>query len=104
MIIKPKIGAFGLNWQHCGHQTFFPSHSYEQWYQGIRRSWRFPRKEPVYIDMITTDGEMGVMQNIKRKSQDAANQFEMLVKYMNDEIKIEREQKVNNTISLPNWI
>lgn len=104
MIIKPKIGAFGLNWQHCGHQTFFPSHSYEQWYQGVRRSWRYGRKGAVTIDMVTTEGELGVMQNIKRKSEDAIKQFEMLVKYMNDELKIERETKTNNIISLPKWI
>ena len=37
LITKPKIGAWGLNFQHCAHVTFFPSHSFEQYYQGVRR-------------------------------------------------------------------
>lgn len=41
LVTKPKIGAWGLNYQHCSHITFFPSHSFEQYYQGIRRCWRF---------------------------------------------------------------
>jgi hypothetical protein len=40
LITKPKIGAWGLNYQHCNHVTFFPSHSFEQYYQGVRRCWR----------------------------------------------------------------
>jgi hypothetical protein len=41
LITKPKIGAWGLNWQHCNHVTYFPTDSYEQWYQAVRRVWRF---------------------------------------------------------------
>jgi len=47
LVTKPKIGAFGLNFQHCSHVTFFPSHSFEQYYQGVRRCWRFGQKNPV---------------------------------------------------------
>ncbi len=49
LIIKPKIGAFGLNWQHCNHMTYFPSHSYEQYYQCIRRCYRFGQKEKLML-------------------------------------------------------
>ena len=59
LVTKPKIGAFGLNWQHCHHMTFFPSHSFEQFYQGCRRCWRFGQKDEVFVDMITTEGESG---------------------------------------------
>lgn len=45
IIIKPKIGGFGLNWQHCNNVVFFPTHSYEQYYQAIRRCWRFGQKK-----------------------------------------------------------
>jgi hypothetical protein len=44
LITKPKITAFGLNWQHCNHMTFFPTHSYEQHYQAVRRCWRFGQR------------------------------------------------------------
>jgi hypothetical protein len=33
IVTKPTIAGFGLNWQHCAHETFFPSHSFDQWYQ-----------------------------------------------------------------------
>ena len=104
MIIKPTIGAWGLNWQHCNHQTFFPSHSYEQWYQGIRRSWRFGQKRKVFIDMVTTEGELGVFNNIKRKSEDANKQFDMLIKHMNNELIIKRASHQNKSINLPTWL
>jgi hypothetical protein len=44
LVTKPSIGAWGLNFQHCNHMTFFPSHSFEQYYQGVRRCWRFGQK------------------------------------------------------------
>jgi hypothetical protein len=44
LVTKPKIGGFGLNWQHCSDLSFFPSHSFEMVYQLIRRFWRFGQK------------------------------------------------------------
>jgi Helicase conserved C-terminal domain. len=44
IITKAKMTSFGLNWQHCNHTTFFPTWSYEQYYQSIRRFWRFGQK------------------------------------------------------------
>ena len=46
MVIKPKIGAWGMNYQRCGHMTYFPTYSYEQVYQGVRRCWRYGREGP----------------------------------------------------------
>ena len=104
LIIKPQIGAFGLNWQHCNHMTFFPSHSYEQYYQGVRRSWRFGQKEKVHIDIITTEGEMGVYENIKRKSVDAARMFDKMIENINNELKIKPKTHINKQINLPQWL
>jgi len=103
LIIKPKIGAWGLNWQHCNHMTFFPSHSYEQYYQGVRRCYRFGQKENVYVDIVTTEGEESVTENIKRKSKDAEMMFSILVKYMNDELKFIKEEKFNKKMEFPKW-
>jgi hypothetical protein len=104
LIIKPQIGAFGLNWQHCNHMTFFPSHSYEQYYQGVRRCWRFGQKKEVFIDIVTTEGEMGVYENIKRKSIDAAKMFDKMLENINNEMKIKPKNHINNTIKLPVWM
>jgi hypothetical protein len=88
IISKPSIAGFGLNWQHCAHMTFFPSHSYEQYYQCVRRCWRFGQKRQVTVDMITTDGQKNVLFNLNRKAADADAMFGHLVKMMWDELKI----------------
>ena len=84
LITKPSIGAWGLNFQHCAHVTMFPSHSYEQTYQGIRRCWRFGQKSPVHVDMVTSEGEAGVLASIQRKSAAADVMFSKLVAEMNN--------------------
>lgn len=105
LITKPKIGAWGLNWQHCGHQTFFPSHSYEQYYQGVRRSWRFGRNEPVTIDIVTTQGEAGVTANLERKQKRADEMFENLVGEVNNATALMHEtEKHTKEMELPSWL
>lgn len=104
LVTKPKIGAWGLNWQHCNHTTFFPSHSYEQYYQGVRRLWRFGQKKPVNVDIVTTNGEAAVSQNIKRKARDADIMFKKLVEHMSNELKMTKNKMIKNTVNIPNWL
>jgi superfamily II DNA or RNA helicase len=104
LITKPKISSQGLNWQHCNHMIFYPSHSYEQYYQGVRRCWRFGQKKDVFVDIVTTDGEAGIMANIQRKARDAEIMFENLVKQMNNELILENIEKNKIIQKLPNWI
>lgn len=104
LITKPKIGAFGLNWQHCSHMTFFPSHSFEQYYQGVRRCWRFGQKNPVQVDIITTEGEIGVLKNLQRKAIAADKMFTSLVKEMNNSLKINNTIHFNNKTEIPTWL
>ena len=89
LITKPKIGAWGLNFQHCSHVVFFPSHSFEQYYQGVRRCWRFGQQNPVRVDVVTSEGELGVIKNLQRKSQAADRMFDSLVREMNNANRIE---------------
>lgn len=104
LVTKPKIGAFGLNWQHCAHQTFFPSHSFEQYYQGVRRSWRFGQTRPVTIDIVTSEGEAGVMKNLQRKADQADKMFAVLVAEMQNELKINRTTRFEKQEVMPAWL
>lgn len=104
LVIKPKIGAFGLNWQHCAHTTFFPSHSYEQYYQGVRRMWRFGQKKPVTVDIIATEGSMGVLKNLQRKAKQAGQMFSSLSSFMNNALKIDQTEKHINKEVIPPWL
>lgn len=104
LVTKKRIGAFGLNWQHCAHMTMFPAHSFEQYYQGVRRCWRFGQTKPVVVDIVTTEGESGVMKNLQRKADQADKMFETLVAEMNNAIKIERRSTRTNTMEAPSWL
>lgn len=105
LITKPKIGAFGLNWQHCNHMTFFPSHSFEQYYQGVRRCWRFGQKRPVTVDIVTSEGEIGVMRNLQRKADNADKMFSVLVEIMNEAAAIGRKTNVfDKKTDIPSWL
>lgn len=104
MITKPKIGAFGLNWQHCNHMTFFPSHSFEQYYQAVRRCWRFGQKNDVTVDIITTEGQNDVLVNLQRKSRATERMFESLVSHMNNELNVNKDITFPNSERVPTWL
>jgi len=104
LITKPKIGAWGLNFQHCNHVTFFPSHSFEQYYQSVRRCWRFGQKRAVRVDIVTTEGEMGVMRNLQRKAEQADAMFTRLVAEMNSALAIQRTNNATKAIEVPAWL
>jgi hypothetical protein len=104
LVTKPKIAGFGLNMQHCAHEVFFPSHSYEQYYQAVRRCWRFGQKRPVVVDMVTTEGQADVVANLQRKSEQADRMFEQLVGMMWKELKIERHNEYTNKPEAPSWL
>lgn len=82
LITKPKIGGFGLNWQHCSNTVIFPTDSWEQWYQMVRRFWRFGQTETVNVHAVASESESGVVDNLKRKERDAEVMFEGITSAM----------------------
>lgn len=104
LVTKPVIGAWGLNWQHCAHMTIFASHSFEQYYQGVRRLWRFGQERPVVVDSIVSDGERAVLANLRRKSAQADTMFTALVQHMRDELAIDRTSEFTQQEHLPAWL
>ena len=103
LVIKPKIGAWGMNWQHCNHVVTFATHSYEQYYQAVRRCWRFGQEHPVTVDIIATEGEANVRENMRRKAQAADVMFAQLVTHMHDALTIVRHQTATTPVELPSW-
>lgn len=104
LITKPKIGAWGMNFQHCNHVTFFPSHSFEQYYQGVRRCWRFGQNRPVKVDIVTTEGERGILKNLQRKAGQADKMFANLVDEMNNAMAVERARGFEKIQEVPSWL
>lgn len=103
LVTKPSIGAWGLNWQHAHRMTYFPSHSYEQWYQAIRRMWRFGQTQPVVVDVITTEGGRNVLGNLQRKADQADEMFTSLVAHMNDALNID-QVTYDKPVEVPAWL
>ena len=103
LITKTSITAFGLNWQHCNHTTYFPTFSYEQYYQAIRRFWRFGQKRPVTVDLVLSDGQSRIMESLMIKKEKATQMFENLTKQTNSDFKIERKE-FTKPIQLPNFL
>jgi hypothetical protein len=83
LVTKPSIAGFGMNWQHCCNVAFVGlSDSYEEFYQAIRRCWRFGQTREVNCHIITASTEGAVVGNIKRKEQDAVTMAQEMVKHM----------------------
>jgi superfamily II DNA or RNA helicase len=70
LITKPKLAGFGVNWQHCAHVIFASiTHSYEQFYQALRRSHRFGQQEQVRCDVVFSTTERDIWNNLTRKKK-----------------------------------
>ena len=90
LVTKPSIAGFGMNFQVCSNEIFVGlSDSYEKFYQGLRRCWRFGQKNPVNVHIITADIEGAVLDNIRRKGEDATRMAAEMTANMGDISKVE---------------
>jgi len=90
---KPKIAGLGMNWQVCNKAAFIGlSDSWEQFYQAVRRIWRFGQKEKVDIHIFIEEREGSVLKNIRRKDKQAKLMTENMINHTKDFAKIELEQ------------
>lgn len=103
IITKPKITAFGLNWQHCDHTVFFPTFSYEQYYQSIRRFWRFGQQNPVTVDLVYSDGQKRVIDSLLAKTEKANELFDKLNSSLNSSYH-NSVKDFDQTVTLPTFL
>jgi len=83
IITKPSMAALGLNWQNCCRMAFVGlSDSWEQYYQAIRRCWRYGQTRPVHAHVVLSDLESAIAANIARKEAEAERMAEQLVRAM----------------------
>jgi superfamily II DNA or RNA helicase len=104
LVTKPKIGCFGLNWQHCCNVVTFPSHSWEQYYQAVRRCWRFGQTRPVTVTVVGTEGERGVSANLRRKADQADRMFAALTEHVTAALSVRRGTTFGADEQLPPWV
>lgn len=103
LITKAKMTSMGLNWQHCNHTVFFPTWSYEQYYQAIRRFWRFGQKHEVTCDMVISEGQERVIEALDQKTQKAIELYGNLVAAANQDFSI-KTKDFNQSIQLPEFL
>jgi hypothetical protein len=112
LVTKPSIAGFGMNWQNCNKMIFVGlSDSYEQYYQAVRRCWRFGQKHPVDVYIVISGKEGCVKDNIDRKQADCEKMRQAMVKQTKEITKKELKStcritthyEPNNAMTLPGW-
>lgn len=113
LISKPKIAGFGMNWQQCNEMVFVGlSDSWEQFYQAVRRCWRFGQTRPVTVHVIFADTEGAVLENIRRKEAQQREMKAEMISVMRDQtlaqLGMARQEKTEyqttTTMELPAWV
>jgi len=104
LITKPKITSFGLNWQHCNHTVYFPTWSYEQYYQAIRRFWRFGQTKPVTVDLVVSDGQERVLDALKYKTQKAIEFNKSIQKAISKAIDTQTQKDFTQQLTTPKFL
>ena len=85
LVTKPGVAGFGMNWQHCSDTGFVGlNDSFEQFYQAVRRFWRFGQSKPVNCHIIASELEGATVSNIRRKEADADRMAASMVMHMAD--------------------
>ncbi len=112
LISKPQIAGYGMNWQNC-HNVIFTglSDSFEQYYQAVRRCWRFGQTKEVNVYIIISSKEGCVKNNIERKQEDFERMRESMIEYTKEITKkvlkstcrITTPYETKETMKLPNW-
>jgi hypothetical protein len=83
LVTKPSIASLGMNWQHCARMAFVGlSDSYQDYYQAIRRCWRYGQARPVVVRIILSELESSIAANIRRKESTAGRLTDALIAEM----------------------
>jgi len=113
LVSKPSICGFGMNFQVCHKMVFVGlSDSFEQYFQAVRRCWRFGQKKPVDVYVITSEAEGAVVKNIKRKEREANIMIDSMVAHtksfvMNNlkkAVNLDRTYCPDKSIIIPEWL
>lgn len=100
LVTKPSLAGFGMNWQHCADTGFVGlNDSFEQFYQAVRRFWRFGQTKPVNCHIIASELEGATVANIRRKEADAERMAAAMVMHMADLSSEAVRGTVRNTAS-----
>lgn len=108
LVTKPSICGFGMNWQHCARVGFVGlSDSWEQFYQAVRRCWRYGQTRDVQCHVIIAETEGAVLENIRRKERQANLMMSQMTAHMNQSYvyrKDDSRYEGKNTMEIPSFM
>lgn len=113
LVSKAGICGFGMNWQHCARILFVGvTHSFEQFYQAVRRCWRFGQTREVVVYMIASSADGRILENLKRKERDARKLAEQasahIIELTKAAAKKSRSDRADyvprKAMSVPQWL
>jgi len=105
MVTKPRIAGWGMNWQHCADVFCFPSYSFEEYYQQVRRCWRYGQKNPVVVRLVATEGERRILGSMLRKEKQATQMFEGILREMHEyQVVKPMIRKEGVAMEVPIWL
>jgi hypothetical protein len=113
LVTKPSIAGHGMNWQNCSNMAFVGlSDSFEEYYQAVRRCWRFGQLKPVRVHIVTEEREGSVFQNVMRKETQMQTMLDGMVSHMQKLMEQEMRHSAatktiynpQKTIRLPHFI
>ncbi len=113
LVSKPSIAGFGINAQNAHIEIFVGlSDSFEQYYQAVRRCWRFGQDKPVDVYIIISDAEGAVKDNIQRKQRDAERMTDELIAFTREFLKSDMKQTKRDVdeyyafeqMEVPEWL
>lgn len=111
LVTKPRICGFGMNWQHVCRTAIYPTDSWEQWYQMVRRFWRYGQTRDVEVHCVLSELETTVLDNIRSKEREADEMIAGVVSAMREssihELRRDRSQdayKPTQRVKVPSWL
>jgi hypothetical protein len=113
LVTKAGVAGFGMNWQHCADTGFVGlNDSFEQFYQAVRRFWRFGQSKPVNCHIIASELEGAVVSNIRRKEADAERMAASMVMHMADlsseavrgSVRSVADYNPQQPVQIPSWV
>jgi len=112
IVTKPSIAGFGMNWQHCRRMVFIgATHSYESFYQAVRRCWRFGQRSPVDVYVLQTPKDGAIVASLARKAEAADEMAAQMVALMRDEQmaavvgrRAGSPPPADDAVTIPDWL
>lgn len=112
LLTKSSIMGAGLNWQHCSKMVFVGlTYSFEQYYQSIRRCWRFGQANPVDVHLVIAETESAMQSAIARKENDFEAMRSGMAEAMRDRTleefgldSVRSEKPSGKSVIIPSWM